>query len=415
MNPPRYDVIIIRGACWDRASFRTSRFDPGQRRPVETAGVSTMAKKQGEAPRVPEFSSLFAWPAMMAASVGEAIAASFAAPGAQPGAANAPQPVWTTPHRVRLELGTVMLRDFSTGEGGVPVLICAPFALHYATIADFAPGHSVVEALHDGGVGRIYVTDWRTAGPDMRFLSIDNYLADLNVAVDEIGPPVDLVGLCQGGWMALTYAARFAHKVRRLVLAGAPVDIAAGKSNLSQMTVQIPLAAFEEFVGSQGGRVLGRRVLQIWGTSLIADDTRRVLQLPPDDESTRMRELEARFKEWYDLTVDLPGTYYLQVVSWLYQQNRLATGNFVALGRRIDLSALRHPIFLLGASGDEIVAPDQLFATAKRVGTPKEQIETATESCGHLSLFLGAGTIRNSWPRIAHWLGEERQVASQDA
>jgi hypothetical protein len=50
--------------------------------------------------------------------------------------------------------------------------------LHYATIADFAPGHSVVEALRDGGGGRIHVTDWRTAGPDMRFLSIDNYLAD---------------------------------------------------------------------------------------------------------------------------------------------------------------------------------------------------------------------------------------------
>ena len=30
----------------------------------------------------------------------------------------------------------------------------------------------------------------------------------------EIGPPVDLVGLCQGGWMALVYAARFPGKVR---------------------------------------------------------------------------------------------------------------------------------------------------------------------------------------------------------
>ncbi len=383
-----------------------SRFDPGQYGPSKRQLVSTMAKKQehGQTPQVPEFSSLFAWPAMMAASVGEAIAASFAGHGAAPDAADSPQPAWTTSHRLRLELATMALRDFSTAESGVAALICAPFALHYATIADFAPGHSVVEALRDGGIGRIHVTDWRPATPEMRFLSIDNYLADLNVAVDEIGPPVDLVGLCQGGWMALTYAARFPHKVRRLVLAGAPVDIAAGKSNLSQMTVQVPLAAFEEFVGSQGGRVLGRRVLAIWGTSLIADNTRRVLQLPPGKDSKQTQELEARFKQWYDLTVDLPGAYYLQVVSWLYQQNRLATGNFVALGRRIDLSALRHPVFLLGASEDEIVAPNQLFATASRVGTPKEQIETATESCGHLSLFLGAGTIRNAWPRIARWL-----------
>jgi poly(3-hydroxyalkanoate) synthetase len=369
-----------------------------------------MAKKQqhGEAPLVPEFpASLFTWPAMMAASVGEAIAASFAAPGAEPGAADAPQPAWTTPHRLRLALGTMALRDFSTGEGGVAAVICAPFALHYGTIADFAPGHSVVEALRDGGVGRIHVTDWRTAGPDMRFLSIDNYLADLNVAVDEIGPPVDLIGLCQGGWMALIYAARFPHKVRRLVLAGAPVDIAAGTSKLSQMTASVPLAVFEEFVGSQGGRVLGQRVLQIWGTALIAQDARRVLQVPSDDDSAQLRDLQVRFEDWYDVTLDLPGTYYLQVVSWLFKQNRLAAGNFIALGRRIDLSSLRHPIFLLGARDDEVVAPAQLFATANRVGTPKERVVTAAEPCGHLSLFLGADTIKGTWPRIARWLREE--------
>jgi poly(3-hydroxybutyrate) depolymerase len=394
----------------DPACLQTSWIDPVNIGRRERQLVSTMAKKEqhGEWPRVPEFpASLFAWPALMAASVGEAFAASL---GGHPAAAETAgaRPIWTTPHRSRLDLGTMALRDFSISDRGVPLLVCAPFALHYATIADFAPGHSVVEALRDGGIGRIHVTDWRSAGPDMRFLSIDSYLADLNVAVDEIGPPLDLIGLCQGGWMALTYAARFPHKVRRLVLAGAPVDIAAGRSHLSQMTIQVPLPAFEEFVGSQGGRVLGQRVLQIWGTALIADDTRRVLQLPPDDDSTQMQELEARFKEWYDLTVDLPGAYYLQVVSWLYQQNRLATGNFVALGRRIDLSALRHPIFLLGALDDEVVAPEQLFATANRVGTPREQIETATELCGHLALFLGAGTIRNTWPRIARWLGEER-------
>jgi poly(3-hydroxyalkanoate) synthetase len=370
-----------------------------------------MARKQqqqDERPRAPEFpASLFAWPALMAASVGEAFAASLAGHPAASETADERLPVWTTPHRLCLELGTMELRDFSTSGSGVPALICAPFALHCATIADFAHGHSVVEALRGGGIGRIHVTDWRSAGPDMRFLSIDSYLADLNVAVDEIGPPVDLIGLCQGGWMALTYAARFPHKVRRLVLAGAPVDIAAGRSNLSQMTVQVPLAAFEEFVGSQNGRVLGQNVLRIWGTALIADDARRVLQLPPAEDSPDTQDLQVRFREWYDLTVDLPGTYYLQVVSWLYQQNRLATGNFVALGRKIDLSALTHPIFLLGARDDEIVAPGQLFATANRVGTPKERIETATEPCGHLGLFLGAETIKNSWPRIARWLGEE--------
>jgi hypothetical protein len=164
-----------------------------------------MDKKQeiGRA-QVPEFpASLFAWPALMAASVGEAFAAS---PARRPAEHDPPaerRPFWTTRHCVHFELGTMALRDFSCGEGGTPTLICAPFALHTATIADFAPGRSVVEALRGGGIERIFVTDWRSAGPDMRFLSIDSYLAELNVAVDELGAPVDLIGLCQGGWMAL--------------------------------------------------------------------------------------------------------------------------------------------------------------------------------------------------------------------
>jgi pimeloyl-ACP methyl ester carboxylesterase len=82
----------------------------------------------------------------------------------------------------------------------------------------------------------------------MRFFSIDTYLADLNVAVDELTPPVDLVGLCQGGWLALVYAARFPGKVRRLVLAGAPVDVDAAESPMSRAVRGIPLSTFESLV-----------------------------------------------------------------------------------------------------------------------------------------------------------------------
>jgi poly(3-hydroxyalkanoate) synthetase len=374
-----------------------------------------MTRKQssGEGRDVPELpGDLCAWSALMAATAIGAIASSldqFAriVPAARDEAGADHTPVWATPHKVRLELGTMALRDFSVGDSGVPALICAPFALHGATVADFAPRHSVVEALRDGGVGRVFVTDWRSAGAEMRFLTIDSYLADLNVAVDDVGAPVDLIGLCQGGWLAVAYAARFPHKVRRLVLVGAPIDIAAGSSLLSRTTAQIPLAAFEEFVRSHGGRVLGQRVLHLWGPALSAKDERRVLQLPASDHSGRTDDLLRHFHNWYDATVDLPGTYYLQTVSWLFKENRLAEGRFRALGRRIDLSTICHPIFMLAARDDELVHADQLFATARHVGTPKRHIETATEPCGHLSLFLGAKTLKRSWARIARWLGED--------
>ena len=95
------------------------------------------------------------------------------------------EPDWTTPNRVTLELPTLRLRDFSNGATGQAALICAPYALHGATIADFAPGHSIVEALRQAGLARLALTDWRSCAPEMRHFSIDTYLADLNVVVDE--------------------------------------------------------------------------------------------------------------------------------------------------------------------------------------------------------------------------------------
>jgi poly(3-hydroxyalkanoate) synthetase len=318
--------------------------------------------------------------------------------------------VWTTPHRVALEMPTMRLRDFSSAPGGRATLICAPYALHGATVADFAVGHSIIETLRAGGLPRIHLTEWRPAEPDMRFFSVDTYLAELNVAVDELGAPVDLVGLCQGGWLALVYAARFPHKVRRLVMAGAPVDLEAAPSGLTRLTRDTPLAFFEQLVRLGEGRVYGHRMLDLW-SSTAQFDSRNVLQLPEGTNADLLAALDRRFADWYRWTYDLPGTYYLQVVSWLYHENRLARGRFVALGRTIDLGAVRHPLFLLAARDDELVASEQLFATARYVATPVSEIAMVTEPCGHLGLFMGANTVTRTWANIARWLaaGDEQK------
>ncbi len=297
------------------------------------------------------------------------------------------------------------LRDFSTGSEGVPALVCAPFALHGATIADFATGHSLVQTLAANGCRRILVTDWRSATRDMRLLTIDSYLAELNVAVDEIGGPVDLVGLCQGGIMALIYAARFPGKVRRLVVAGAPVDIAAGDSVLSLTARQLPAAVFDEVVRLGDGRVLGQRVIDLWRPAMHGADCIAALQAGEGD-AAGADALMQRFRDWFEWTVDLPGAYYRQAVLWLFKENRLATGRLTALGRRIDLGTVRQPVFLLAARDDELVAVDQLLATRALVGTPPDRIETVVEPCNHLALFIGARSLAGGWTRAARWLAQ---------
>ena len=361
----------------------------------------------------------FLWPAFFAASASEmaALAAKhFANLAVGAAGAGAEEPKWATAHTVPLELKTVRLRDFSTAATGTPAMLCTPLALHGAAVADLAAGHSLVQALRQSGLRRLFAADWRTAVRDMRFLGIDDYLAALNVLVDYVGPPVDLIGLCQGGWMALVYAARFPAKVRKLVLAGAPIDLAAAPSPLSDLAAMTPLPAFEELVRIGDGIVPGRKVLKFWGVeTVLADDVRRVLQTDQPANSPGFNGLEAVFRDWYGWTIDLPGAYYVEVVSKLYKHNQLALGKFVALGERIALANVKAPTFLLAADADELVAPAQLFAAERLLGTPAGNIRCATVPGRHVGLFMGKDVLENTWPTIVRWLSESVVISRDKA
>jgi poly(3-hydroxyalkanoate) synthetase len=308
--------------------------------------TSEPERRSGAAPAAPGSASIleafFAWPLAAATLVGQANLQLFeslmssAKPSVLPGS---PFP-WTTANTVALELASMRLRNFSTGADGPATLICAPYALHAATVADFAPRHSVVETLCQSGLSRVFVTDWRSATPETRYFTIDNHLADLNVAVDELGPPVDLIGLCQGGWLALVYAARFPKKVRRLVLVGAPVDIAAAESQLSHFVSDVPFGMFDEWVRLGGGIVHGDRMLALWGLS---DQAEAALQNPADIDPAQRRELIDRFRQWHAETIDLPGSFFLQVVNWLFKQNRSRKGASSLLDNASTSRRFEHP------------------------------------------------------------------------
>jgi poly(3-hydroxybutyrate) depolymerase len=366
----------------------------------------------------PPYHAAFFWPALVAASASEIaslMAAQFLTLAGDDEDRASGEPDGVTPSGIALELKTVRLRNFSTERAGVSTLLCVPLALHRAALADLAVEHSLVAALIAAGADRLFMADWRCASPDMRFLGIDDYLADLNVLVDHIGGPVDLVGLCQGGWLSLIYAARFPAKVRKLVMAGAPVDIAAQQSGISAIADATPLAVFQGLVRSGDGLVIGRNVARFWGTdSPDATAIRRSLQTPEPVGSPELARLEAIFTQWNAWTVDLPGTYYIEVIEKLYKRNQLATGHFVALGQEIDLTRLRLPIYLLAGAADEVVAPQQLFALARLAGTRPESLRCELVPSDHLGLFMGKRVLEEYWPGIVRWM-KEIQPAPDEA
>jgi polyhydroxyalkanoate depolymerase len=316
------------------------------------------------------------------------------------------KPRFATANTVMLDLHTLELRGFGDAKSkAIPTLVDAPYAGHTATIADYHKGQSLVETLLANGHRRVLVTDWKSAGLDMKDYDIDNYLAELNVCVDDLGARVNLVGLCQGGWMSAMYAARYPGKVSTLVLAGSPIDTHAGKGPLRQIVDDLPPSFYDEMVAAGGGLMRGRFMLEGWKNlhpeAQYVDKYLRLYEHIDDPDYVSKMETFAR---WYENPIDLPGRWYLQAINQLFRENRLAKGEFVGLGRRLHLRDIRCPVYLLAGDADDITPKEQVFAAEQLVGTPESGIAKALAPGGHIGLFMGERTLRDTWPEIARWI-----------
>ncbi|AOW14961.1 esterase [Hydrogenophaga crassostreae] len=323
------------------------------------------------------------------------------------------RPQLATPHRTRLDLRTMVLREYGTPGQGIPTVVDAPHAGHTASIADYHKGQSLVETLLANGIAHVALTDWKSATPDMKDLEIDNYLEEMVVAIDDLGGRVNLVGLCQGGWVSTMLAARFPEKVNSLVLAGAPIDTDAGNGSIRKMVHQSPASFYEELVGLGGGLMQGKFMLQGWKNM---HPEQHYMQDHIDlyehiDDAAYLAKQET-FERWYENPIDLPGRWYLQVIQQLFKDNRLAKGAFVALGRKLDLRAITCPLYLLAGESDDITTPEQVLNAAKLVGTPASQIQQKTIPGGHIGLFMGARTLKEHWPPIAQWIAAQSSGAA---
>jgi poly(3-hydroxyalkanoate) synthetase len=240
----------------------------------------------------------------------------------------------------------------------------------------------------------------------MKDLEIDNYLAEVIVAIDDLGGRVNLVGLCQGGWMAAMVAARFPDKVNSLVLAGAPIDTDTGP--IKRMAHASSIVFYKELVALGAGLMKGKFMLQGWknmhpGQHYIQDH----IDLYEHIDDADFLAKEEAFKSWYENPIDLPGRWYLQVIDRLFKENRLAKGTFIGLGRVLNLRNVVCPAYLLAGAADDITTPDQVFGAARLLGTPSDRLVQTTAPGGHIGLFMGAQTLKEYWPAIARWISAQ--------
>ena len=316
------------------------------------------------------------------------------------------RPGWSSPHELVFEAPLARLRDFSAAgaRGVVPTLVLPPQAGHDSCIVDYSPEQSQMRTIVSAGLTRAYTLDWAAATRETADATVDDYLDVIDRAVDHCGGRVNLIGDCQGGWLATIYAALAPERINTLTIAGAPIDFHAGEPVIGEVIRWLApngdLRFYEALVASGGGVLKGRHMLSgfilIQPGAEVSRQLELLCNLGDADHVARYRE----FEDWFKHTQDIPGGFYLWIVRNLFRDNALLGGTLEVRGRRVQLGALTMPLNLLAGASDHITPPDQVFALADHVGTPADQVQRRVSSGGHLGLFMGHEALAQHWPPL---------------
>ena len=315
------------------------------------------------------------------------------------------RPTWTSPNEVVFEAPVARLRDFSTRSSSVvPTLVLPPQAGHDSCIVDYSREQSQMRAIIQAGLTRAFTLDWIGATEATKNAGIDDYLEVVDRAVDHAGGRVNLIGDCQGGWLATIYAALRPQRINTLTLAGAPVDFHAGEpvihASLRAFAPNGNLAFYRALVAAGSGVLAGDHMLAGFIAINPDNEVARQLQLLANLDDKAHVERYREFEDWFKHTQAIPGAFYLWIVEHLFRDNELIAGSLEIAGERVNLGRIDCPLNLLAGASDHITPPDQVFAIADHAATPEHDVLRETCRGGHLGLFMGHEALGNHWPRL---------------
>jgi poly(3-hydroxybutyrate) depolymerase len=314
-------------------------------------------------------------------------------------------PRWATRHEIVRRTPLTRLRDFSAAAPAdvVPTLVLPPQAGHDSCIVDFSPDQSQMRTIAAVGLDRLYSLDWIGATQTTKDATISDYIGEVAAAVDLIGGPVNLVGDCQGGWLATIYAALHPENVNTLTIAGAPIDFHAGDAVIHESVRALSdddLRFYKNMVRLGNGVLKGEFLLGGFIAIKPENELGKQLQLLAHLREDHHVDRYRLFEDWYKHTQDVAGPFYLWLVEHLFVNNELVGGTLAVDGMPVELSAISCPINMLAGATDHITPPEQVFALADHVATPPEDMLGRTTTGGHLGLFMGTEALRDHWPVV---------------
>jgi polyhydroxyalkanoate synthase subunit PhaC len=289
-----------------------------------------------------------------------------------------------------------------------PVPILMVYALiNRPYILDLMPGNSFIEYLVGEGFD-VYMLDWGVPGDEDKDLTFENYVLDyLPRAVKKVlrhshSEEFSMLGYCMGGTMSAMYASLYPEHLKNLILMTAPVAFPGGEMGLyslftskKYMNPGLLADAFGNIPGDlidTGNRML-KPVTNYVGTYV--NMWERIFEEKPMETWLAMNK-------WVNDGPPFPGATFRQWITEFYQQDKLARGEMVLRGHRIDLSNIKVPLLNIAGKKDHICTLPQAEATMNLVGS--EEKEFFVLDAGHVGLMTGRGAKKGLWPKVSDWL-----------
>lgn len=295
------------------------------------------------------------------------------------------------------------------------VLVVAPMSGHFATLLR-ATVHTLLRD-HD-----VYITDWHNIR-DVPLIKgrfdLNDFIAHVIGFFDVLGPDAHLVAVCQPCVPALAAVAVMAQQhhpaqPRTMTLMAGPIDTRINPTAVNDLATTHPIEWFERRVISTVPlRFKGamRRVypgfLQI-SAFMNMNITRHLNQFIDlyhhlfsynDDDAEHIQD----FYEEYFAMMDLPAEFYLQTVREVFQEFRLARGEFHFRGERVDPSAIRRTaLFTVEGERDDICSLGQTLAAQDLCSglRPYMKVHHVQTGVGHYGVFSGRRWDNEVYPRV---------------
>jgi len=295
--------------------------------------------------------------------------------------------------------------------GALPVLLVPPLAAP-PTCFDLRRGCSLVEHLLAGG-RPTYLVDYGSIGFSDRDLGLEHWIdgvlpgAIRAVSEDAGGAPVQLVGWCLGGIMALlTAAADRELPIDAIATVASPFDFR--RVRLLE-PFRLPINATGGWLLSPIYRALGtapapivRLVFQL--ASIDKELTKPLARLCHLDDREFLAQIEAVDAFTRDMQA-YPGRTFGQLYHRFFRVNDLADGRFALDGRVLDLRDVTVPVMAIAGDSD-VLAPRPAVHHVASLLPNAAEVRLETGPGGHLGVLTGRAARTTTWVWIDEFFSD---------